>query len=122
MSQPAASDLKIFLPSKDHALSLHFYEALGWKKNWEYPGLAELELGMQRMLLQDFYAKEWAENFMIYVETGDAQAWYTHVRTILDKNEFGDARVSELKKEDYGALVTYVHDPCGVLIHFAQDL
>lgn len=122
MSQLSASDLKVFIPSKDHTLSLTFYELLGWKKNWEYPGLAELELGGQRMLLQDFYSKDWAENFMIYIETNDATAWYDHVVRLLEEHDLGDARVSKPREEEYGSLVTYVHDPCGVLIHFAQAL
>lgn len=50
MSKPQASDIKMFVPSKDFTLSRDFYVALGWKLNWEQNGLAELELTDCRMI------------------------------------------------------------------------
>ena len=34
----------------------------------------------------------------------------------------GPPRVNPPKEEDYGALVTYIWDPAGVLLHMAQPL
>ena len=39
---------------------------------------------------------------------------------MLAGGAFGDARVAEPKLEDWGATVTYVWDPCGVLLHFTE--
>ena len=36
------------------------------------------------------------------------------------EGEFGDARVAPPQQQDWGAIVTYVWDPCGVLLHFTQ--
>ena len=85
-------------------------------------------MGNIRLFLQDYYAKAWAENCMIYVEVDDAQSWYEHVASVLDHDRdqsdqpFSDARVTPPKKESYGANVTYVWDPSGVLLHFAQPV
>ena len=62
---PKVFDVKIFVPTKDLDVSRRFYEEVGWRCNWRVDGLAEMELADKRLYLQKFYAKEWAENFMI---------------------------------------------------------
>jgi len=121
MTHPGVSDTKPFVPAQDFALSKRFYTSLGWKLNWEMDGLAELEPADSRILLQDFYVREWAENWMLYVVVDDARAWFEHVDARIGEGSFGDARVQEPREEAYGALLTYVHDPSGVLIHFAES-
>jgi predicted lactoylglutathione lyase len=32
---PTASDIRVFVPAKDFALSKSFYMALGWQLNWD---------------------------------------------------------------------------------------
>lgn len=122
MPAPAARDAKPFVPAKDFAASLAFYTDLGWTQNWNAGGLAELELAGARLLLQDFYAKDWAENWMLYVDVDDADAWYAHARRVIADGRHPGARTAPPKDEPYGARVTYVWDPCGVLLHFAQAL
>lgn len=117
---PIARDVKVFVPSRDFELSLAFYDALGWKRNWRRDGLAELEIGDTRFYLQDFYAKDWAENFMLYVVVDSADAWYDHADDVIRSGNFAPARLRKPTDEDYGARVTYVWDPSGVLIHFAE--
>lgn len=56
---PTASDVKVFVPSKEFDVSLNFYLALGWTCNWQdESGLAEIELGESRLYLQNLYAKD----------------------------------------------------------------
>lgn len=119
---PSALDVKVFVPSKDLDVSQRFYEAVGWRCNWRVDGLAELELADKRLYLQQFYAKEWAENFMIYIDVDDVDAWFMHLSRIVDSGEFENVRVKPPTIESYGAKVTYAYDPCGVLLHFAQSI
>lgn len=118
---PQANDVKVFVPAKDFQLSLDFYVALGWKMNWNHESsLAEMELAGCRFLLQDFYVKQWANNFMFYIEVEDAQEWFLHVRTILNQEgKFKKCNVNPPKQEPHGK-ATYVWDPSGVLIHFVE--
>jgi hypothetical protein len=129
MSEPDAraadplevEDVRIFVPSQDFAQSKAFYTALGWTTVWtDDEGLAILELGGHRFMLQNYYVREWAENFMIAVVVASAQAWFERVTDVLADGPFGDARAAEPKREDWGATVAYVWDPCGVLIHFTE--
>lgn len=115
-------DLKVFVPAKDFKVSLAFYQQLGWKLNWEKDNaLAELENGNIRFYLQNYYNKAWAENFMMYIDIKDAQDCYESIAEILNQNDFGKkAKINSPKDEGY-AIVTYVWDPSGVLLHFAQS-
>jgi predicted lactoylglutathione lyase len=122
MNQPTANDVKPFVPAKNFNQSIEFYQALGWDLNWQNGGVAEMELAGVCIFLQDFYFKKLAENFMLYINVSDAQAWYDHVASVLESGDYPSARVQEPKKETYGAYVTYVWDPSGVLLHFAEML
>jgi hypothetical protein len=122
MPNLAASDVKVFVPAKNFRISLEFYQALGWKVNFENEELAELELAGHRFYLQNHYKRAWANNFMLHVLVEDAQAWYEQVSEIVEDKKYAPARARAPKEQDYGALVSFVWDPSGVLIHFAQML
>lgn len=122
MANLSASDIKAFVGSKDYEESRDFYEAIGFKLNFDAGDLAELELGNCRFYLQNYYQRKWCENSMLHITVEDAQAWYGHVAKVLEERRYGAARVREPSEQSYGALVTFVWDPVGVLLHFAQPL
>jgi predicted enzyme related to lactoylglutathione lyase len=115
-----ATDVRTFVPAKDFAVSKAFYTALGWKLTEITEKLALIELAERRLYLQDYYVKEWAENFVIFIAVEDAQAWHDHISAALEERSYLDARVLPPKEEDWGALTTHAIDPSGVLIHFTQ--
>ena len=119
MTDLTVADVRPFVPALDFETSQAFYRALGWTELWSDAGLSLLSLGGSQVMLQDHYVKEWAENSMLTVEVVSADDWYGHVSDILGARAYGDARVSEPKDEGW-ARVTYVWDPSGVLLHFAQ--
>ena len=119
---PLAHDVKAFIPSRAFELSLRFYEAMGWQCNWRHDGLAEREIGKARFYLQKYYVREWAENAMLYIDVDDALAWHQHAQRLVVSGEFPGVRTAEPRYEEYGAMVTFVWDPCGVLLHFAQPV
>ena len=114
------SEVRPFIGARDFALSKAFYLALGWQLEYEDPQLALLAYGDYCFYLQNAYAKEWVENTMLHVAVGDAQACYRQIDALLAGGRFPGARVAAPKEEPYGALVTYVWDPSGVLLHLAQ--
>ena len=77
-------------------------------------------MGSQHFYLQRYYVKEWAENSMLHVTVADAQSCFEQISQLLSFGRFPTARVSSPKEEPYGAIVTYVWDPTGVLLHLAQ--
>ena len=115
-----ASDLRTFIPSKDFVLSKDFYSALGCELEWSDDNLALFALAGRRFYLQRYYAKEWAENCMLHVSVQDATDCFEKITELVDSGRFPGLRVASPKEEPYGALVTYVWDPSGVLLHLAQ--
>lgn len=121
MPQLEVSDLRPFIPAKDFALCKRFYASLGWETRNVADGLALVRLAdQQHFYIQDYYIREVAENCMLHLTVADAQAWYHHVSAALRGNAFPEARVQPPKLQPYGALVTFVHDPSGVLLHLCQ--
>ncbi|MGY6501010.1 MAG: hypothetical protein ACXIVQ_08990 [Acidimicrobiales bacterium] len=124
-SAPSPGDLEVddvrpFVPARDIARSRRFYSALGWATIWTDGSMDLLERGAHRFYLQDFYVKEWAENFVLVVMVADPIAWHQYVATVLADGDYGDARVTEPVVEEWGATVTHVWDPSGVLLHIMK--
>jgi hypothetical protein len=115
------TDVRPFIPTRGFELSKQFYAAMGWPTHDVGPGLALVELAdHQHVYLQDYYLKEVAENCMLHITVADAHAWHRHVSALLDGRRFPEARVQAPKPQPYGAIVTFVHDPAGVLLHLCQ--
>jgi hypothetical protein len=110
---------KVYMPAKNFELSKRFYTALGFKMSPGWGGTADFELNGNCFRLQDYYVKDWADNFMVVIGVDDAEAWHGHVRKIADSGEFGNIRIKPPEKVD-GWLVLHVTDPSGVLLVFVQ--
>ncbi len=112
-------DFKVYVPARDFEQSKRFYTALGFKMSEGWGGTADFELNGHRFRLQDFYVKDWAENFMVVIGVDDIEAWHRHVRRIADSGQFPAARVKPPEPVD-DSLVLHVWDPSGVLLVFVQ--
>ena len=119
MAPNTPSSILTFVPAKDFERSTEFYKALGFQSN-DDQDVRFFSLGSCGFLLQDYYVKDWANNFMFHVDVEDAHAWHTHASKVIAEGNFDYARLNEPKLMDYGPIVTHVWDPSGVLLHFAQ--
>jgi predicted enzyme related to lactoylglutathione lyase len=115
-----ASDIRPFIPAKDFTVAKQFYAALGCEVKDLDRRMALVKFGSRHFYIQDYYIKQVALNCMLHISVDDAQAWYAHVEGALRKTPFAGTRVQAPKRQSYGALVTFVHDPTGVLLHLCQ--
>jgi hypothetical protein len=113
-------DLKAFVPAKDHALSKQFYLDLGFKCNWEGPGVAEFQAGGFRFLLQNFYVQALAENFMMHLLVDDADLWWKHIVQAGMSAKYPGIMANPPALQPWGLRVLYLSDPTGVLWHIAD--
>lgn len=120
MTDLNVTDIKTFVGSKDYDLSRNFYVAMGWSLNFDAGDLCELEIGAYRFYLQKYYQRQWCDNTMLHVTVDNAQAWFERATAVISSRDFGPAKVRAPSMQSYGALVTFVWDPSGVLLHFAQ--
>jgi uncharacterized glyoxalase superfamily protein PhnB len=120
MAASKVLDLKAFVPARDYDLSKRFYLDLGFRENWGDDQACELEIDGYRFLLQNFYVKEQAENYMMSLMVENADAWWDHIKSIglLDKYKLYMAKPPEL--QPWGLRVLYLTDPTGVLWHIAD--
>jgi catechol 2,3-dioxygenase-like lactoylglutathione lyase family enzyme len=117
---PTITDQRVFLPTRDLAQSIDFYRRMGWQVRFQDENLALMELGASHIFLQKYYQKEWADNTMVHLVVDDAASWREVAERVKIEGGFGDVRIRAPQREAYGALVTHVIDPAGVLLHFAQ--
>src|SRR5687768_3453799 len=112
--------MNVYVPAKDFEMSKRFYTALGFELTEGWAGNFDCRLGNSLFRLQNYYVKDWANNFMLRFHVDDASAWYDHVKPIIETGDFGDARVSPPEAVVGDTIITHVVDPTGVLLIFIQ--
>ena len=108
-----------FLPAKDFDTSRAFYEALGYEKLLD-GDVAIFRVGHSAFILQRYYQKEWADNFMMQLMVDDLDAWWSHIDALDLPAAFGVAPPKAPAMQPWGLRVAYVFDPSGVLWHIAE--
>jgi len=114
-------ELKAFVPAKDFALSMRFYEDLGFKIPWSSDDLAYLHLGNCTFLLQNFYEKTLAENFMMHLSVKCVDAWWEHVQNQQIAAKY-NVKVTEPEQRPWNMRDFILIDPSGVLWRIAENM
>lgn len=109
-----------FLPAKDFATSKRFYAALGFALELEAPDVAIFRLGTSSFLLQKYYQKDWAQNFMMQLMVDDLDAWWERITALDLPATFGVSAPKPPAMQPWGLRIAYVVDPSGVLWHVAE--
>ena len=113
-------NLMAFVPAEDFELSRRFYRDLGFRENWGDAQACQLELQGYRFLLQNFYVKDHAGNFMMHLMVEDADKWWEHIQNIGLKERYELSMVKPPELQPWGLRVLYLADPSGVLWHIAD--
>ena len=111
------TDIKAFVPTKDAELSKQFYRDLGFTVTWSEDDIAELQIGAFRFLLQSFFVKEHAHNFMMTLNVEDADAWWAHIQRVDFAKKYPGIMCEPPRMQPWGIRVLYLSDPSGVLWH-----
>ena len=120
MSVPTKTELaRPFLPAKDFDLSKRFYEALGFEILLDAE-VAIFGVGASSFILQRYYQKEWAENFMMQLMVDNLDDWWTHIQALDLPTKFNVPSPKPPKTQPWGLRIAYVVDPSGVLWHVAE--
>jgi uncharacterized glyoxalase superfamily protein PhnB len=93
---------------------------LGFHENWANEQACELELEGHRLILQNFYVKDHAGNFMMSLMGEDADKWWESIQTtgLVMKYVLGMAKPPAL--QPWGLRVLDLADPTGVLWHITD--
>ena len=102
-------------------MSKRFYQDLGFTLAWSSEELAYLHHGNSSFLLQRFYVKEHADNFMMHLLVENVEAWWGHVQDIGLAAKY-DVRVDPPEDRPWGIRDFVVVDPTGVLWRIGQSI
>ncbi len=117
---PTGTELvRPFIPAKEFDLSKRFYETLGFEKILDSE-VAIFNTGSGGFILQNYYQKEWAENFMMQLMVDDLDAWWEHITSLDLPSQFGVPPPKAPTMQPWGLRIAYLVDPSGVLWHIAQ--
>jgi len=114
-----AESARPFVPARDFEVSKAFYSALG------FPLLLDGEIaifgvGSGAFILQNFYQKDLAGNFMMQLMVNDLDAWWAHIQALDLPANFDVKPPRPPTIQPWGLRIAYVFDPSGVLWHVAQ--
>jgi uncharacterized glyoxalase superfamily protein PhnB len=118
MSQILA--LRPFVPARDFDVSISFYEALGFRLTHRDKDIAMLKAEGFSFILQNFYARELAENLMLQMLVRDVDAWWSQIDPEALSTRFSVQPARAPAIQSWGMKVGFVFDPCGVLWHVAE--
>ncbi len=115
----AVVEVKAFVPARDFERSMAFYSALGFKRASNDDGIAYFHCGNASFLLQEFYVKELADNFMMHLLVEDVAAWHAKASGVA--TEFG-VRIGEPEDQPWAMRDFVLTDPSGVLWRIGQNI
>ena len=103
-------EIKAFVPARDFELSKRFYSDLGFEMAWSSEDLAYFHAGGSSFLLQRFYVKEHAGNFMMHMLVEDVASWWEHVTSQQLASKYG-VRVNPPEDRPWGIRDFTIDDP-----------
>jgi len=110
--------IRAFIGSKDFDVSRSFYHDLGFE---------EVRLGKMSYFgndgfgfyLQDYYAKDWVDNSMIFVEVDDVDRYHKELSDLNLSAKYKKVRLTHIHNNDWGR-ECFLYDPSGILWHFGE--
>ena len=119
MTDMTTVEIKAFVPAEDFELSKRFYQDLGFEVAWSSDDLAYLRHGSSSFLLQDFYNKDHADNFMMHLLVKDVGAWWSRAQGLIAK--YG-VKAEAPAERPWGMRDFVICDPTGVLWRIGQNI
>ncbi len=115
-----AKSVRTFIGAKNFEESRNFYKDLGFEesvisKNMSYFKIFE-NLGFY---LQDYYAADWVNNSMLFLEVDNVERYWTDLQTLGLHNKYKAVKLTPIKNLDWGR-ECFLHDPSGILWHFGE--
>ena len=122
---PNIKDFRPFLicTPDNYEASKAFYTDLGFETLWD-DGNSACEFatgfGDQRFLVTLHHDIEPPRNAMLHFWVEDARAWYSYLNELKLEQRCPGVKITSPVVTPWGWLITYVADPSGLKLHFAE--
>ncbi|QZH74463.1 MAG: glyoxalase [Erythrobacter sp.] len=107
-----------FVPSQDMDISVAFYEALGFTTQFRDKTIAVMDFEGATILIQPYWVKDWAHNWMAQLRVTDLDAWWKRIAEVQATYNPGVCKPPEV--QPWGLKVAFLSDPAGVLWHVTE--
>lgn len=114
-----AKSLRPFIGAKNYELSRSFYRDLGFTEVVLSPQMSVFKLGELAFYLQNYYAQEWVDNTMLFLEVDDADRYYRELLALDLPGKYAGAKLTPVRVDTWGK-ECFLHDPSGILWHFGE--
>lgn len=114
-----AKSIRPFIGAKDFETSRRFYRDLGFEETVLSHNMSVFKTGSLAFYLQDYYAKEWIDNTMVFMEVDNVERFWNDLVALNLPEKYEGVRVVPIKTYDWGR-ECFVHDPSGILWHFGE--
>jgi uncharacterized glyoxalase superfamily protein PhnB len=114
----AVVEIKAFIPARNFALSMEFYEALGFTCASVFEDIAYFHCGESSFLLQDFFVQEHAANYQMHLLVENVDAWHERAKAVAHRFK---VQVGELENQPWAMRDFTLFDPSGLLWRIAQN-
>lgn len=112
--------LKPFVPAKDFDLSIRFYNDIGFATAWHDNQLALMDYHGFKFLLQNFYLKEHAENYVMHLLVNNADHWWEKINEANSNKEY-NILLTVPEDRAWGLRDFTLLDPSGVLWRIGNE-
>ncbi|WP_278380133.1 glyoxalase [Chryseobacterium arthrosphaerae] len=111
--------IRPFIGAKNFAISRNFYRDLGFEEVVLEPKLSLFKREEAGFYLQDYYAKDWVDNTMIFMEVADTEEFWKEISSLQLTEKYDNVRLTPIRIMEWGK-ECFVHDPSGILWHFGE--
>ena len=121
-------EVKAFVPARDFALSMAFYQALGVTRASVFDDSAYFHCGESSFLMQDFFVREHAENFQMHLLVENVDAWHEKATAVpgqdrrTARSAVGDARLHAVRSERGAVANRSKHSEAGRDVRLFNEL
>ena len=114
-------ELKAFVPAKDFELSKQFYQDIGFTLASDTDGIAYFHHENVSFLLQNFYRKELADNFMMHLLVANVDAWWKKIQERKIAEKYG-VKILPPEQRPWRMRDFVLLDPSGVMWRIAENI
>jgi catechol 2,3-dioxygenase-like lactoylglutathione lyase family enzyme len=114
------TSIRAFIGAKNYTESRQFYRELGFEESVISQDMSYFKIAQNiGFYLQDYYAKEWIDNSMLFLEVSDTEQYWQRLKSLDLPHKYPGVRLTQVIVREWGK-ECFLHDPSGILWHFGQ--
>ncbi|UKB85932.1 glyoxalase [Chryseobacterium sp. MEBOG06] len=111
--------IRPFIGAQNFEISRSFYKDLGFEEIVLESKLSLFRKQETAFYLQDYYAKDWIENTMIFMEVDNTDEFWQELLSLSLASKYENVKLTPVRIMEWGK-ECFVHDPSGILWHFGE--